>query len=502
MRVLVVEDEKTPRETLRDLVPWATHGFTAVDTARNGVEALAILEATGADLVVTDIRMPKMDGVELALQVHERWPATALVFLSGYSDKEYLKTAIRVQALDYLDKPIDLEQVEAVAARAAQVLRAGRSLEGLGPLRRQALAQALLVATAASGPWEDRFARGPLRAFVLDPGPGADPGWRARALEVVNADHAPQRSLVAAPSGPRSVAVFGDRNLEPGTDLESVLSPLLEALDRLDPDVRVRVGLAPSVASPDRLGPALLDAEAALADSYYRPDQRVFPVRPPSDRVFELPLEAPAAWRASLGRKDAAAVLRQLETLEQRAAAIRDPNLDRVVQTWSAALSICLEFVPGWGPVERKARLDRLGVELASAPSSEAAARVARDCFSRLFLVRPEDLAVADRVQRARNFIEAQYPDPDLTVDSVAAHVGYSESYFCTVFKQALGVTVKDYVTQVRIDRAKAYLWESDPRSMADLALRVGFRDPNYFSTVFRRVTGTTPGAYRKKALG
>lgn len=502
MRALVVEDEKTPRETLRDLVPWADHGFTAVDTARNGVEALALLEAAGADLVVTDIRMPKMDGVELALQVHERWPATVLVFLSGYSDKEYLKTAIRVQALDYLDKPIDLDQVGAVVARAAEVLRAGRSLEGLGPLRRQALAQALMSATPSSGPWEDRFSRGPLRALVLDPGPGAGPEWLPQALALINGDQAPQRAFVAAPLGLRSVAVLGDRTLEPVSDLDTLLGPLLEALDGLDPRVRARVGVAPSVSGPDRLGAALADAEAALADAYYRPDLRIFPVRPPSDRVFELPPETPAAWRASLGRKDAAAVLRQLETLEQRAAAIRDPQRDRVVRTWVEALSVCLEFVPGWGPAERKARLDRLAADLAAAPSSQAAAETARDCFSRLFLVPPEDLAVADRVQRARNFIEGQYTDPDLTVDGVAAHVGYSESYFCTVFKQALGVTVKDYITQVRIDRAKAYLWEADPRSIADLAQRVGFRDPNYFSTVFRRVTGTSPGAYRKKALG
>jgi two-component system response regulator YesN len=123
MRALVVEDEKTPRELLRDLVPWAKHGFDPVDTARNGLEALEILEAGGVDLVVTDVRMPKMDGIELAVEVRRRWPDCVLVFLSGYSDKEYLKTAIRVQAQDYLDKPIDLTQVEASVAQAAATVQ-------------------------------------------------------------------------------------------------------------------------------------------------------------------------------------------------------------------------------------------------------------------------------------------------------------------------------------------------------------------------------------------
>jgi len=111
-------------------------------------------------------------------------------------------------------------------------------------------------------------------------------------------------------------------------------------------------------------------------------------------------------------------------------------------------------------------------------------------------------LHAEDKVLKARAFIETRFTDPDLTVDAIAAHVGFSESYFCTVFKQTEGTTVKDWVTRFRIERAKAYLWEKDPPTLADLALKVGFRDPNYFSTVFKRLTGTSPGAYRKKALG
>jgi CheY-like chemotaxis protein len=122
MNALIVEDEKTPRELLRDLVPWALHGFDRVDTARNGLEALDLLDQGGVDLVLTDVRMPKMDGVELALEVRRRWPDCVLIFLSGFSDTEYLKTAIRVQAQDYLDKPIDLALVTRAVAEAARTV--------------------------------------------------------------------------------------------------------------------------------------------------------------------------------------------------------------------------------------------------------------------------------------------------------------------------------------------------------------------------------------------
>lgn len=499
MRVLVVEDETTPRETLRDRIPWASLGFTRVDTARNGIDALEQLGDRGADLVLTDIRMPKMDGIELALEVHGRWPSTVLIFLSGHSDKEYLKTAIRVQALDYLDKPIDLVLVEEAVARASRAIREERSKKSLVSLRRQSLAQSLLAGALPPGEGDERFSRGPMRALVLDPGRSSE-GWVSRVLALINGDPPMDDRLVAASWGSR-LAVFADRTLG-AEEFDAAASRWLERLDAVEPDARIRLGFSPPVAGPSQLPEALLEAEAALTEAYYRPEGRLFGSRPPSGRTFELSEEVLSAWREAMARQDHSWVFRQLELLEQRAAVARDPVRERVDGTWLGALGLVLEFVPGWGGAERSSRLDKLAKDLAACASLAEAAQVVRDCFSRLFLAKPETLAVADRVERAKRFIENHFVDPDLAVDKVAAHVGYSESYFCTVFKQALGSTVKDYVTRVRIDRAKAYLWDSEPRSMADLALRVGFRDPNYFSTVFRRITGVSPGAYRKKALG
>jgi two-component system response regulator YesN len=517
MRALVVEDEKTPRELLRDLVPWAKHGFDRVDTARNGLEALEILEAGGVDLVVTDVRMPKMDGIELAVEVRRRWPDCVLVFLSGYSDKEYLKTAIRVQAQDYLDKPIDLTQVEASVAQAAATVqrrklsheeteRDEKLLKELSPLRRQAQAQALFG--LGTGPWatlEDRFVQGPLRALVLDPGDQADPGpaWVPSVLALVNGDAFPFPSFAAAPGPRQSVVLACDRFLAADpTSFDRAVEELLALVSAADPSEEPRIGVSAAVPGPQGLPAALEDARGALVDSFYRPAQRVYPVRPASGRTLDLPADTVAGWGALMDRGDTDAVLRQLELLEQRTLATRDPDLDRVRAVWLGGLAELFTHVPAWGPAEIQARTERLRREFEAAPSLAALAATARDCFERLFVRSPGDLHAEDKVLKARAFIETRFTDPDLTVDAIAAHVGFSESYFCTVFKQTEGTTVKDWVTRFRIERAKAYLWEKDPPTLADLALKVGFRDPNYFSTVFKRLTGTSPGAYRKKALG
>jgi two-component system response regulator YesN len=516
MRVLIVEDEKTTRELLRDFVPWAKLGFESVETAHNGLRALELLEAAEVDLVFTDVRMPKMDGVELAVETRRRYPDCVLVFLSGFSDTEYLRTAIRVQAQDYLDKPVDLAQVEDAAARAARMIlgrkrsreeseREERALKELTPLRRQAQAQALFGAgPEPRASLEERFSDGPLRALVVCPSAARDPAaWAQAVLDAVNAEGFPFPSFVASLHLGGAVALACDRTLaSDSAAFGQALEELLARISALDAEAEPRIGLAQPVSGPAELPRALGEAEAALSESFYKPERRICPYNRPSGRTFSLREGERDSLRSAMGQGDAESVLRWIERLEQRCLAFRDPDLARVRAAWLEAATLLLDWVPAWGPAERSSRAERLRRDMEGVPSLARAAEAVRDCFERLFVRPAGDLQVEDRMKKAKAYIETQFADPDLTVDAIAARVGLSESYFCTVFKQSVGSTVKDFVTSVRIERAKAYLWEKEPQTLADLAIKVGFRDPNYFGTVFKRLTGATPGAYRKRTLG
>jgi two-component system response regulator YesN len=509
MRALIVDDEKTPRELLRDLVPWSRLGFTRVDAARNGLDALSVLENGDVDLVLTDMRMPKMDGAELAAAVRERWPRCVLIFLSGYSDKEYLKTAIRVHAQDYLDKPIDLNQVEAAVTEAARAIRSrhesasqrereAREREALEPLRKQAAAQELFGLIETSS--EPRFGTGPIRILVASPPVGREvpASWAPSAAAVVNAEGSSFPEVSAAVLAGDAVGLVCHPPLaaDPAA-FERVAAELLRVLGELQPGVRL--GVAPAGAPAAALK-SLTEARIALNDAFYRPLQGLYPVRP-APRPFVWTPEDQRSWTEALRQGDDAP-LRLTDALEQRCYSLRDTDLVAVRAVWMQALEAIIGAVASWGPPERSARRQRLEAELAEAPTLAETAELARVCYRRLFVRAPAELHAEDRVGRAREYIGVHFADPDLTVELVASHVGFSESYFCTVFKQTLGTTVKDYVTSVRLDRAKAYLWEKNPPTLADLALKVGYRDPNYFCTVFKRLTGTTPGAYRKRALG
>lgn len=109
--VLIVDDEILVRDTLKEYIHWQALGIDSVYLAEDGLEALNFMSVQKPDLVITDIKMPHMDGMKLASQIREQYPDSYLVFLSGYSDKEYLMNAIHLHADGYIEKPLDLDEI-------------------------------------------------------------------------------------------------------------------------------------------------------------------------------------------------------------------------------------------------------------------------------------------------------------------------------------------------------------------------------------------------------
>ena len=128
-RVLLVEDEEIELETLRDYIDWKKNGISRVFTARNGRRALECLEENMADIVITDIQMPGMSGIELAETIVRRGYPCKIVFLTGYDDFSYIHSAFQVNAVDYLLKPFTIEEVEACLKNGGEAV-AGNGFAG------------------------------------------------------------------------------------------------------------------------------------------------------------------------------------------------------------------------------------------------------------------------------------------------------------------------------------------------------------------------------------
>lgn len=296
MRAMIVDDEKTTRETLRDLVPWRSLGFDAVETAANGVDALGRISRSRPEVLLCDVRMPRMDGIELARRVRAESPDCVIVFLSGYSDAEYLRGAIRVQAADYIDKPIDLGQVSIAMSRAAATAReraAAREHEAaadeaarLSHLRKEALALDLLSPAAASADIAARYgqaaspflAEGTRAAALLPrPRPRESAAERGRALgAIVSAVNGDARDDFAMAACRLDAELIG-LAIGPGREGTGGQA-LMEALDALAAEAGAWIGLGPP--SPPPLAPSLDLASRSLGLRFYDAHARVFRLRP------------------------------------------------------------------------------------------------------------------------------------------------------------------------------------------------------------------------------
>jgi two-component system response regulator YesN len=525
-RALIVEDERMTRETLRNLVPWSRLGVDEVETARDGVDALEKVERRMPDLVVCDIRMPRMGGLEFARIVRERNPRCGIIFLSGYSEKAYLKEAIRLQAADYLDKPVNLQEVSAAvernvraildrASESAEAEHARKVLTDLEPLLREAFAADLVRPEADPDAVRGRhdpkvagpFLAGPVRAAVaeVEAVGGREPIAEARFRQAVRSvNEAPQAAgaVAAWQAGPGRIGLLaaGSELVASEQALERALDGMGPALVRVLGEVHLRFGLGPALPAAQASSSWAM-ALAALAGAFYAPRQRFLRAGTAGAQAGAFRVDP--AFLGELARllsagdlEGAGAALRGLELRAREAA---DPDTGGVREAYRRALCVLLEGAPGWEPAEVRVEQERMQDAVRAQRSLDGLGGLAEDTLHRCFAPGAGGAAADRRMARIKEYIRAHHADPDLLIETIAADVGLSESYLCTVFKQACGVTVKDHLTQVRIERAKELLRGGREKLQA-VALEVGFRDANYFSTVFKREVGITPREYRERS--
>lgn len=528
-RVLLVDDEEEIRSGIGRKIEWTGLGFELVGEAGNGDEALELSESLRPDLVMTDIRMPFMDGLELCRRLSVRLPGVKLVVFSGYDDFSYAKQAIRANVSEYILKPINAAELTAVLQKLRAELdrefEERRDLERLRrrhdeslPLLREQFYLRLLDGRAPAERIGEQAAlydidlSGSLWvAALVHLSPDASESLGQRELLTLSARMLIDENLAGLEGSFKttlyndSVAVIG------GFAGHAAAMGFIDDMNRVCKLARRFLSLTMTVGIGlpcDSLSDLRRSAEGARTALDYRV------LLGGGRAIFIGDVEGDLSAGPELSEQDE----RELQGAvklgsPEEIGLLTDRLMARMRDALPAALShhqiYFLELQAALVKLIRAYRLDMaevFGQDFAGAAQltrfsslAELGSWYYNSCLrinEQIGRLRTDSAKLL--VERARDHIDRHYADEDLSVEALCGHLHLSPAYFSTVFKRETGMGFTSYVTDARMRRAAELLRTTQDKTHV-VARQVGYGDANYFSYVFKRRYGLSPTKYRTR---
>ena len=456
VKVLIVDDDKLARQGLILSIKWDDFGMKVVGEAPNGVKALQFLDENPVDLVLTDLAMPLMSGIELMKQARTKHRHVLFVVLTFHEDFETTREALRLGAIDYISKlQLEKENLDAVLGRVRDRIAGtpGQDPQGGGT---SALAFFAVGAQADAGTLQQVLADESVELEEI--GPGA--------------------FLWFSPPGPRQKELW-DRWLAsppplPGWFVVCIQGLLGESRSRVGSLLRqYQAGALFYDHGPDR---PLLDLRFDLLDHAR--------AAPPSETVL-------ASLRASLLSMEWMHNAEACARLKDELRGHRLPYLNLI----RLLAGVESEWNRTYGPWAT--RVLELPEAFPVFTDVEAWLEGIRDFTYSFAPLKTQSREAQASILRALRILHTEFDRP-LHAGEVAQRVHMSRSHFCFCFKQIVGEAFLDYLSAVRLEKAKEMLTRFD-WAVYEVAARTGYSDDRYFSRLFKKATGQLPTEYRKR---
>lgn len=533
-KVVIIDDEAVVRTGLRNTIDWPAHGFELVGDYENGRDAWEAIPSRRPDLILSDISMPYMDGLELAGLVAAQFPYIKLIILTGYDEFEYAQQALRLKVSDFVLKPITAREIRQLLDKTRLEMDAERrkhedrqhlqaQLNQSLPLLKERFLERLSALGLGPAEIAERFAffgLPPLAPECVimvadiddfggrerragEPWDGRDEEFMRFAAYNIFGEIADRESLLhfRTREGRMAAIVGGTGEAE-----------LCEAAFRIAEEIRhlierylrftVTFGVGRACDSASSLPMAYKSAVAALDYRFLLGKNRVIGIFDVEGRSAASPL--PADWERRLASALKTGTLQEAHGyIEEGVRALKLAlmpiesclvSVQRTMLTLFQAMQELDIELPA-DTIDPKAMLDVYRFKTLD----EIEDRLKEIVRLMMTAIRDNRHHLANRqVRRAVAYIESHYAREKLTLQEVCRHVTMSTSYFSQIFKQVTGDTFIEYLTGVRMAKAKELLKSTDFK-FYEIAAQVGYADPNYFSILFKKQTGLSPKDYREQ---
>ena len=514
-KVFLVDDEYRVKERLQNLTDWESTLFTFCGEASDGEMALSQINELKPDIVITDIQMPFMDGLELSTILKSTMPWIQIIIISGYDEFEYAKSALKIGVTDYLLKPIKFEELSRVLEKAIQkiteekeksrkLLQMENRLNSIKTLQKDFLFETLI-----SGKFETKDIIEQYREYkidliskhyiVIDVKIRCEKGidyievmtFCKMALEKIT------NSLLYYRTPDRLIVVL--RNNDEQELIESAFllaGTIKHGINQIDGHKSI-IGIGNTVSRLHDIGMSYKEANKARS---YINDVNLDQILYIKDVEKSFTDETHFAEKSNLSELPKLELDKVDEFLND---IFSDDKFDERFYRFHIIYTIvfqCNHIISNLGGKVKDVLPDISEKDIVNMAGMEKGRLIGelKKILVSTIEYRKENSAskYSEVIWRAKNYIFDHYSDSGLSLNEVAQHVCLSPNHFSMVFSNETQTTFIEFLTKTRIDNSKKLLKDTDLK-LSIIANHVGYNEPQYFSYIFKKHTGQTPSGYR-----
>lgn len=531
-KVLFVDDEILIREAVSENTPWSEAGFSLIGTAENGREAIRLMEQECPDVLLTDIRMPIMDGLELAAYVQEHFPDTKVMIISGHDEFEYAKRALKYGVSEYILKPITSQELceellkikgklDSVNNERENVKKIQRAYHDNLPMLRDLFLNKVIEGNGSRSDLSGQLAHFSIRLY----------GEYQSVCMVVKEDssefYAKYQDLnkdlidfaiynISHEIAEEYVQIHCFRNMNDHTvfvcsagsekELQELITEygeriIMEMKKCMKTKVSILVG--ETVTKPFDWQQSYENAKQAEEFRFLLEDCSFIYGK---DFVMKTEYSGmkTAAWNERLVLLIKTNQQEELkEAVEELFLEFREKLFERKVifihiQNIVLTVLITLEE----SEMDLGGNFEKESSFISRLSEYEHLHEIKEEFLKYCLALAKGIVGKRESVNQkqavlALDYIEKNYMNAGMSLNTVCEYLSVSTSYFSTIFKAYTGETFIETLTRVRMEKAKKLL-ETTSLKNYEVALEVGYSDPHYFSSIFKKQTGKTPGEYAK----
>lgn len=489
MLVIVADDERFVREGIVKSISWRKYHIDTVLEAKNGTECLELAAKNPPDILIADIRMPRLNGIEVAKEIAKMYPGCKIIMISAYSDKIYLRSAISLNVVAYVDKPVVISQLEEALEKSVRIIKEHESIQDKN---------------ATYSYFESILLNGPANREHVSGTPGKTRISGKYAVVLIYSQNASLKYRYLEESLTKEfrkyeIQFFIYQDIVPLAWVVVLYTSEDVTYDTFITGVRDMIGhmennyftsIGKIVNSPVQLAESLLFAKSGSAFLFQKGyGEVVYVKRIIQQEEYEIDqdkLDEFINVFASGNGEKAIAFLEELFSEIEMGNQVFSKN--SIKHEMGKLLSKILELISGYSAPQPQVWENFFACN--TLPDI-------KEYIQKIIEAVTLDNETQDvLVKKMRMLIAAEYYNPNLSITFICERLGVSKTRMCSLFKESTGKTINEYITEYRVNKAKQYLYQDYP--LDEVAKLVGFSDSSYFSKIFKKITGLTPSSYRK----